>query len=1786
MIDVMKNLWILVLLSSFTVYYPTITVAQSSVGSTISKEISKKKTSTQTDIASNKSNKKSLKSSAVVSGLFSNAFNFKGSISNQVDPRTGILSAYVKVGSMISNDGRGPNVSLMARYNSASSLNLDGLGKGWSWNLSHYEASMHTLMTSGGNAYLLEQQSDGTWKLKYHKLHDIIISGNPTIGFTITYKSGLKERLSPQGYEEELIQQDGRHVSFHYDSNNHLTGIYDDTGRSILLSNDTGFLDVKSQNTLGLPIHYQLNIESGELRSVIFPGTDLEENHHFHLVNLFARHHDLAEDEKSTLHYTYNDLRPNLVNKITYPTGAEYDYLYDFQAGGEPEMKIKMQNGSVSSLPVVVKATIQPGFGEPNLRTTYQYGSSNADEHNYTGFNSGLTFAQYHDVLFDAPVSYQYTTKVNNGRATVIRTYNKYHLVVLESVVTDVPAQHIVSKLTSYYCSTDGTNCSKTRYSDLSPNYSLPIKITQEKFTYRSEKSAVDTTLSHYDNEGNLLSSTDTYGRTQTYQYCPVAGSESDGCPVAPPGWPFINLVYHANYSGLIDIKNTYQKQENYDDTSAYHLVLASHSVGNQNEQIVKTAYQYNTDKEDVADYGLIKDSTSTLEKQDNSNAFKQVTNHVSYVRNKLGTELTNEGSIDVSLPTSSSKKLLSTTRSTFTGQVVKVVSPDGKFINKKLYDNWGRIITATSALGTPYEATTAYHYVTSPAENELVVTAANGYKKRVTYDGLGRVMNVYTSSKTESDPSLLRESYQYDAYGDILSKTSYTEDSLSNKTVGLTTHYDYDAVGRVVAVTHPTGEVSHVTYDDSNRCTIKYTSSKDGLLHTPISLAHTYAALHTVVDTVLPNDANIPTACNLLNEDKADLSTTYHYDNLWRMIAMTDPLGRQTKKTYDDEGHLASVTDPKGDQINYVYDMLGNVVAKYLHPASGGSYLVAASLYNEAGQLRWKQNVAGQKAQYDYNENGLVNRTTNMNGDLIETSYNVIGKPTDLKVNGQPVIDAIDYYPKSGLVNHIQDKTGSYHYGYDLNGNLTTVAHEGNTDYPDYDLEFTYDRFGRQLSMTNTKGNVMSDQYDENGLLKYSYFQKNASATKEKVASYIYGVFNRLNSVNYGSGMQRKLSYDNPYGRVSEVRDTLDDKALYQWSYSYDKLGNILTKTRENTNQDHTTERYQYDELNNLSHYECVSDHGSNICPRDVDYPKSTLKQAPIINEQAYQFTPLNTLESVTENLTSSDGKALVKVLNYYYTNKQAPLRLDHYTEKWADDQGKDLVPAFNSQVFVYDKNGNILTDGLGNSMTYNAFNEITGLVHHDAENNHKYSYVYNGMGRLINTMSSDEGARKGDYLYYTPGGNLVNEGLVLADGTTHRITYLGKIARAVDDVSVYYENSYKGDIINVLKKQDDSSFAVNESRVYSPYGMEYKLFENKSQPEYEATSLGFDGERTDANSQWQFLGNGHRAYNPMLKMFMTEDPYTGDYNFGSNNPVMNIDPSGNIPKWLMATLTLGGSLAHGKTWKIVAQIPALLGTAGIVGYVTGSLAIAEAVKPSKGLAIANITVGSVAAVASIVAAAATGVGEVQAAESISQVVSAVANTTAYIASQSAAVGTGIAAAAVKGQASQTLSAISAGFNDASIIATAGFGIAGGLGSRGGAVDDVEPTSNVVRSCFTGDTLVAVDSNTDSKHRTEVPIKDIKLGQQVLVATKAQLLDDSKRPTYKKNQMRVELSYTVSGDGGKDKKRTIMLTKSKQYLKEHFMNRIGNIIEFKLPKCTGEMCYVRAKVMSITSTN
>ena len=159
---------------------------------------------------------------------------------------------------------------------------------------------------------------------------------------------------------------------------------------------------------------------------------------------------------------------------------------------------------------------------------------------------------------------------------------------------------------------------------------------------------------------------------------------------------------------------------------------------------------------------------------------------------------------------------------------------------------------------------------------------------------------------------------------------------------------------------------------------------------------------------------------------------------------------------------------------------------------------------------------------------------------------------------------------------------------------------------------------------------------------------------------------------------------------------------------------------------------------------------------------------------------------------------------------------------------------------------------------------------------------------------------------------------------------------------------------------------------------------------PWWQMYNPGFDGQMTDLATGYQFLGGGYRAYNPIYKHFMSQDSFSpfkkiDGYGFGDNNPIMNTDPTGHMPKWfgyamggvaiaMACTMTVlvpvaAGALAPsfiaaGLSEDLVSNVVnvnfGITGVMGLVGLASGSLQIASTGYPeNKKLGIATQAFG-----------------------------------------------------------------------------------------------------------------------------------------------------------------------------------------------------------------------------------
>ncbi|MCY4330331.1 MAG: hypothetical protein OXC48_09690 [Endozoicomonadaceae bacterium] len=1026
-------------------------------------------------------------------------------------------------------------------------------------------------------------------------------------------------------------------------------------------------------------------------------------------------------------------------------------------------------------------------------------------------------------------------------------------------------------------------------------------------------------------------------------------------------------------------IYNYYQKEPNVNGES-YILVLLKQISISGHQRHTTTRHYYNN-KDDYATYGLLKTSILTDKTEDNKQQDK-LTREYHYI---INTDKTTKTSYNVFEEGSSQERRSSAiTVSLFTHQKLKITDASGKNIIHYHYDNQGRLIQADSAIGTGFAASKYYHYTESPQLNQVIVTNPNGLQQKVIFDGAGRKLESFsekidTNGKAEHNNWQLINSIIYDTNGQIAATHSYDyrKNSL-NKPRQLTTTYDYTATGRILNKYLPDGEIIAKRYDDPDRCVVSYNLDNGG--HSTISVVQGNILDKPVKQILLPESTDSPFPakqyCTTGSQLPGAKVATATYDAYGRKISSTDYAGKTVITHYDDRGRISEIIDPAGDKIHNVYNFIGNIVEKWAEPVKDHHhYVLFSAQYNATGEPLWQAGEDGKRTVYTYTTDGKRNTITTPAGNIIAYKYNVLGLPVSKWLNGKLLVQ-MHYNPLTLQPDRVTDNTGTTTWTYSDDGKTEQLIHHAkNNQSADYKISWTYDVNRNVMAMISPAGQQIKKLYDHFGRISsVSYEAKNG---KEQLLSTLtYGDFSRITTVKYGSGMDRHVEYNN-YGQNKSVVDILSGKLLSSWQYSYDTANNMTTLIHKIGDHQQAVLHYHYDILDNLTTVICTGSIGLPLCPRDTHFKNSGLNKAPVITRQDYTFNALNRMTQVKEELTdTTQQKTLRKIVSYGYGDPQAPLRLQKISTQWNNQPS-----VINN--FSYDTAGNMTTDGEGNHMTYNAFNQITQVVTPQGKQS---QYIYDGGEREVKQIIDSDSIR---YMFYTDK-NLVGEQINDSEQNKHAITPLG-VAKAIDGIiHEYYEQNYKQDITSILTKSDHgSSWVVNQRTVYSPYGMQWHNHTDISQPLYLRTLTGFDGEQHDPVTGWQFLGAGHRTYNPNGRYFVSEDPAGDGYAFGSNNPVMHTDPSGNRPKWLGSAMniinyagTLGMAALH-KRWAnavgtallltiatvalgaglVAGKVPSLI-VAGVVGVsaATGSVMVtAAAVPPNKGLNIASAVAGGI---------------------------------------------------------------------------------------------------------------------------------------------------------------------------------------------------------------------------------
>ncbi len=547
-------------------------------------------------------------------------------------------------------------------------------------------------------------------------------------------------------------------------------------------------------------------------------------------------------------------------------------------------------------------------------------------------------------------------------------------------------------------------------------------------------------------------------------------------------------------------------------------------------------------------------------------------------------------------------------------------------------------------------------------------------------------------------------------------------------------------------------------------------------------------------------------------------------FDRKGRLVHMSAGAGAGNHFLYDGKGRLLRAENETG-WLQYVYNGENRLIHVCDHTGR------KVDLKYQYGKLRWYTDAVGVCYEYDYNENGKLNRVckpeegvalkneydganrvlrqTMPDGSVAELRYDDKNNRTWLKEeNGNLMMFESDERHRN--IRTVCE-AGEELYAYNDNNQLTLYTdRNGNT------TRYCYDDRGNMTKRTDAAGQVFHMTYDgQNHLIRIKY----PDGTEEK---YIYNQQGNLTGTTDRLGNQTRAEYDDNHkirrliqpdngeiridhderGKITKIVDASGRSC----QFSYNELGQTERITDGNGN----TTRYRYDQKGRVG--EIINPAGNsriyryNSCDRPVEIQdfngnihkiqydgcnRCSMYTDPEGNETSYIYdeagrllrrilpnggcyvythTRMGDLESVTDPMGA--------VTRFQYDANGNCIRIVHpdkgetcYTYDCLNRMDSLTEPDGLTTCFVYDQNNRItaINDNYGNEalLVYDAHGNLQKST--DVYGN-TASYQYDCMGRM--TQKTDSVGRITEYRY---GMGILPEKIVCWDGSHETFCYDG---------------------------------------------------------------------------------------------------------------------------------------------------------------------------------------------------------------------------------------------------------------------------------------------------------------------------------------------------------------------------------------------------------------------------
>ena len=704
-----------------------------------------------------------------------------------------------------------------------------------------------------------------------------------------------------------------------------------------------------------------------------------------------------------------------------------------------------------------------------------------------------------------------------------------------------------------------------------------------------------------------------------------------------------------------------------------------------------------------------------------------------------------------------------------------------------------------------------------------------------------------------------------------------------------------YNSNGNVTQFTDPVGRQLTYTYAANNTDLVSIANTTSG---TQLLQTSTYNGQHLPLTITGVNGMTARSQYNAFGQptqytDQQGRITTMAYDSDGHLKTVTGPIASaKTSYTYDNVSRIASVTDAAGATLHFTYDAADRqLVTMYPDGTTSRRAYTLLDLTSSTDRLN-------QTTRFQYDGDRELVTTTDPLGHAVQRAYNLAGALDSLTdANHQTTIlvldaqsrltakqyadgtsESIAYENSLGRTATITDALSQTTY-YTYNADNTTAAISYNAQQPTPDVLFAYDPlYPRLVSMTDGIGTTTYSYYPVSSTgpvlganLVRSVTSPIAGASGSDAVVYSYDAANRV--VGYSvNGVARSTSFD-ALGRVTSISNPLD-------TFSYAYSDGTARVTGMSSNLGPTPAMTYYgptgDELleqkNVATHSGSASLSQFGYVYNADDNVTSFAVSAPSAQTTTYGYDAANRLLS---------GLFSGSTPQYAYVYDPASNLTSITPDGTAQSFAYSSTNAITSG--TYDANGSPLVLG-GNSYKWDGADRVVSFT--NTANNTASSFTYDGLGRLVRVVDTQDGTITADHSYTFCGQDRCLAHDNTQSGSPVSTQYFDQ-GIITGGTSYYYVRDRLGSVTQLVS----TAGTVASQFTFDPYG-------NRTQSSGSPSAdIGYAGYFAHAASGLDFTER--RAYDPAHARWLNRDPI-GEigginlYAYTSGNPINLIDPLG----------------------------------------------------------------------------------------------------------------------------------------------------------------------------------------------------------------------------------------------------------------------------------------------------